>query len=265
MPIGSIDVINNFPYKDIRDYYHKWYRPDLQGIVIVGDIDVDAVEAKLKAVFADVQKAVNPAERVYYPVADNKEPIVAIGTDKEVDDPSIEVYFKQDATPDSEKNNVGYLASQYMTSMITSMLNARLSELTQSANPPFNRAYSSYGNFFVAKTKEALNLSASSKANGIEEALKVLLQEAERARRFGFTESEYARARANYLQRLESAYNEREKTKHGSYVREYVRNFLDAEPIPGIETEYAMMNQLAPNIPVQAINMAIQQLVPDSN
>ena len=265
MPIGSIDVINNFPYKDIRDYYHKWYRPDLQGIVIVGDIDVDAVEAKLKTIFADVQKAVNPAERVYYPVADNKEPIVAIGTDKEVDDPSIEVYFKQDATPDSEKNNVGYLASQYMTSMITSMLNARLSELTQSANPPFTRAYSSYGNFFVAKTKEALNLSASSKADGIEKALKVLLQEAERARRFGFTESEYARARANYLQRLESAYNEREKTKHGSYVREYVRNFLDAEPIPGIETEYAMMNQLAPNLPVQTINMAIQQLVPDSN
>lgn len=265
MPIGSIDVINNFPYKDIRDYYHKWYRPDLQGIVIVGDIDVDAVEAKLKTIFADVQKAVNPAERVYYPVADNKEPIVAIGTDKEVDDPSIEVYFKQDATPNSEKNNVGYLASQYMTSMITSMLNARLSELTQSANPPFTRAYSSYGNFFVAKTKEALNLSASSKADGIEKALKVLLQEAERARRFGFTESEYARARANYLQRLESAYNEREKTKHGSYVREYVRNFLDAEPIPGIETEYAMMNQLAPNLPVQAINMAIQQLVPDSN
>ena len=100
MPIGSIDVINNFPYKDIRDYYHKWYRPDLQGIVIVGDIDVDTVEAKLKAVFADVQKPVNPAERTYYPVTDNKEPIVAIGTDKEVDDPSIEIYFKQDATPD---------------------------------------------------------------------------------------------------------------------------------------------------------------------
>ena len=265
MPIGSIDVINNFPYKDIRDYYHKWYRPDLQGIVIVGDIDVDAVEAKLKAVFADVKKPENPAERTYFPVADNKEPIVAIGTDKEVDDPSIELYFKQDATPDSEKNNVGYLASQYMVSMITSMLNARLSEITQSANPPFNRAASSYGNFFLSKTKEALNVYASSKADGIEGALKTLLQETERARRFGFTESEYARARANYLQRLESAYNEREKTKHGSYVREYVRNFLDAEPIPGIETEYAMINQLAPNIPVQAMNMVIQQLVPDSN
>ena len=265
MPIGSIDVINNFPYKDIRDYYHKWYHPDLQGIVIVGDIDVDTVEAKLKAVFADVQKPVNPAERTYYPVTDNKEPIVAIGTDKEVDDPSIEIYFKQDATPDSEKNNVGYLASQYMTSMISSMLNARLSELVQSANPPFTRASSYYSDFFVAKTKEAFALSASSKADGIETALKTLLQETERARRFGFTESEYARARANYLQSLESAYNEREKTKHGSYVREYVQNFLNGEPIPGIEAEYAMMNQLAPNIPLQAMNMVMQQLVPDSN
>ena len=265
MPIGSIDVINNFPYKDIRDYYHKWYRPDLQGIVIVGDIDVDTVEAKLKAVFADVQKPVNPAERTYYPVADNKEPIVAIGTDKEVDDPSIEIYFKQDATPDSEKNNVGYLASQYMTSMISSMLDARLSELVQSANPPFTRASSDYSDFFVAKTKEAFALSASSKADGIETALKTLLQETERARRFGFTESEYARARANYLQSLESAYDEREKTKHGSYVREYVQNFLNGEPIPGIEAKYAMMNQLAPNIPLQAMNMVMQQLVPDSN
>ena len=265
MPIGSIDVINNFPYKDIRDYYHKWYRPDRQGIVIVGDIDVDTVEAKLKAVFADVQKPVNPAERTYYPVTDNKEPIVAIGTDKEVDDPSIEIYFKQDATPDSEKNNVGYLASQYMTSMISSMLDARLSELVQSANPPFTRASSDYSDFFVAKTKEAFALSASSKADGIETALKTLLQETERARRFGFTESEYARARANYLQSLESAYNEREKTKHGSYVREYVQNFLNGEPIPGIEAEYAMMNQLAPNIPLQAMNMVMQQLVPDSN
>ncbi|WP_418458916.1 M16 family metallopeptidase [Bacteroides sp.] len=265
MPIGSINVINNFPYKDIRDYYHKWYRPDLQGIVIVGDIDVDTVEAKLKAVFADVQKPVNPAERTYYPVADNKEPIVAIGTDKEVDDPSIEIYFKQDATPDSEKNNVGYLASQYMTSMISSMLDARLSELVQSANPPFTRASSDYSDFFVAKTKEAFALSASSKADGIETALKTLLQETERARRFGFTESEYARARANYLQSLESAYNEREKTKHGSYVREYVQNFLNGEPIPGIEAKYAMMNQLAPNIPLQAMNMVMQQLVPDSN
>ncbi|MCI1648383.1 MAG: insulinase family protein [Bacteroides sp.] len=265
MPIGSIDVINNFPYKDIRDYYHKWYRPDLQGIIIVGDINVDAVEAKLKALFADVKKPENPAKRIYYPVKDNKEPIIAIGTDKEVDDPSINIFFKQDATPDSAKNNVGYYATQYMLSMITGMLNARLSELIQVANPPFTSASSEYGNFFVSKTKEAFSLSASCKAEGIETALKTLLQETERARRFGFTASEYERMRANYLQQVESAYNEREKTKDGNYVNEYLQNFLSGEPIPGIENEYALVNKLAPNIPVQALNTVMQQLVPDSN
>lgn len=265
MPIGSIDVINNFPYKDIRDYYHKWYRPDLQGIVIVGDIDVDAVEAKVKSLFADIKKPVNPAKRVYYPVSDNKEPIVAIGKDKEVDSPSINVFYKQEITPDSAKNNVGYMATQYVINMATSMLNARLDELVQTGNPPFTSANSNYSNYFLAKTKDAFSLSASCKAEGMDTALRSLLTEAERARRFGFTESEYARARANYLQGLESAYNEREKTRHGSYVREYTQNFLNGEPIPGIEVEYTMMNKLAPNIPLQAINAAMQQLMPDSN
>lgn len=267
MPIGSIDVIDNFPYQAIRDYYAKWYRPDLQGIIIVGDIDVDQMEAKIKSVFADVKKPVNPAERVYYPVADNQEPLVYIGKDKEIDDPTIEIYFKQDPTPDSIKGNMAYLLQQYMLSMTTSMLNSRLNELRQSANPPFIYAGCYYGNYFLAQTKDAFTLSISSKAEGINEALKAGLTELERVRRYGFTESEYERARANYLQRLESAYNEREKTKNDSYVNEYINHFLMAEPIPGIEFEYTTMNQIAPNIPVMVINQAIQQggLLPDNN
>lgn len=267
MPIGSIDVIDNFPYQAIRDYYAKWYRPDLQGIIIVGDIDVNQMEAKIKSVFADVKKPVNPAERVYYPVADNQEPLVYIGKDKEIDDPTIEIYFKQDPTPDSIKGNMAYLLQQYMLSMTTSMLNSRLNELRQSANPPFIYAGCYYGNYFLAQTKDAFTLSISSKAEGINEALKAGLTELERVRRYGFTESEYERARANYLQRLESAYNEREKTKNDSYVNEYINHFLMAEPIPGIEFEYTTMNQIAPNIPVMAINQAIQQggLLPDNN
>lgn len=267
MPIGSIDIIDNFPYQAIRDYYAKWYRPDLQGIIIVGDIDVDQMEAKIKSVFADVKKPVNPAERVYYPVADNQEPLVYIGKDKEIDDPTIEIYFKQDPTPDSIKGNMAYLLQQYMLSMTTSMLNSRLNELRQSANPPFIYAGCYYGNYFLAQTKDAFTLSISSKAEGINEALKAGLTELERVRRYGFTESEYERARANYLQRLESAYNEREKTKNDSYVNEYINHFLMAEPIPGIEFEYTTMNQIAPNIPVMAINQAIQQggLLPDNN
>lgn len=265
MPIGSIDVINNFPYQDIRDYYLKWYRPDLQGIVIVGDIDVDATEAKLKKLFEDVKAPVNPAERIYYPVTDNQEPLIYIGTDKEVENPSISFFFKQDATPDSLKNTIAYYATQYMINMAMNMLNSRLNELRQTANPPFTGASAGYGNYFLAKTKEAFGLDASSKIDGIDLAMKTVLEEAERARRFGFTESEYERARANYLQAMESAYNEREKTKSDAYVREYVGNFLDKEPIPGIEFEYTMMNKLAPNIPVAAINQLMQQLVTDNN
>jgi zinc protease len=266
MPIGSIDVINNFPYKDIRDYYQKWYRPDLQGIIVVGDIDVDAVEAKIKTLFADIPKPVDPATRTYYTVADNDEPIVVIGKDKEVDDPSIEIDFKQEAMPDAMKNNMGYLLQQYITSLISNMMNARLEELRQTATPPFTSAGAGYGGFFLSsKAKDAFTISASCRADGVDTALNTLLQELERARRFGFTDTEYQRAKANYLQRLESAFNEREKTKSQAYVREYVRNFLDGDPIPGIETEYAIINQIAPNIPLEAINMTIKEMIADKN
>lgn len=265
MPIGSIDVINNFPYQDIRDYYAKWYRPDLQGIIIVGDINVDETEAKLKKIFADVKTPSHAAERIYYPVEDNKAPLIYIGTDKEVTSPSMSFFFKHEATPDSVKNTISYYATQYVLSMAMTMLNERFSELSQTANPPFTGARAGYGNYFLAKTKNSFELDASSKIDGVELAMKTILEEAERARRFGFTQTEYDRARANYLQSVESAYNEREKVKSGSFVSEYVSHFLDKEPMPGIEFEYTLINQIAPNIPVEMINQMMQQLVTDEN
>ncbi len=265
MPIGSIDVINNFPYQDIREYYAKWYRPDLQGIVIVGDINVDDIEAKLKKVFADVKAPTSPAERIYYPVPDNQEPLIYIGTDKEVKTPSFNIFYKHEATPDSIKNTVNYYATQYMLNMAITMLNNRLAELIQTAEPPFTSANAGYGNFFLAKTKEAFTLSGSSKLDGIELAMKTVLQEAERARRFGFTATEYERARANYLQAIETAYNERDKRKSGGFVDEYVNSFLDNEPIPGLEAECAIIKQLAPQITVEYINQIMDQLLTDNN
>ena len=265
MPIGSIDVINNFPYQDIREYYAKWYRPDLQGIVIVGDINVDDIEAKLKKVFADVKAPTSPAERIYYPVPDNQEPLIYIGTDKEVKTPSFNIFYKHEATPDSIKNTVNYYATQYMLNMAITMLNNRLAELIQTAEPPFTSANVGYGNFFLAKTKEAFTLSGSSKLDGIELAMKTVLQEAERARRFGFTATEYERARANYLQAIETAYNERDKRKSGVFVDEYVNSFLDNEPIPGLEAECAIIKQLAPQITVEYINQIMGQLLTDNN
>lgn len=265
LPIGTIEVIDNFPYQALRDYYEAWYRPDQQGIVVVGDIDVDKVEAKIKEIFADIEMPANAPERVYEQVPDNQEPIITIAKDKEQPSTMIYIWHKHPATPNEAKGNMGYLVQNYLFSMIESMLNARLEELRQGANPPFIHAGSGNSDFLLAKTVEAFVGVAVSKEDGIPTALAALVREIERARKFGFTASEYARAKADYLRQLESAYNERDKMKNNQYVMEYVRHFIDNEPIPGIETEYALMNQLAPNIPVEAINSILPQLITDKN
>ena len=265
LPIGTIEVIDNFPYQALRDYYEAWYRPDQQGIVVVGDIDVDKVEAKIKELFSPIEMPANAPERKYEVVPDNKEPIITIAKDKEQPATMIYLWHKHPATPNEAKGNIGYMVQGYMFHMISSMMHARLEELRQGANPPFIQAASGNNDFLLAKTTEAFVGMAVSKDDGIPTALSALVREIERARRFGFTASEYSRAKADYLRSLESAYNERDKMKNNQYVQEYVRHFIDNEPIPGIETEYALMNQLAPNIPVEAINMILPQLIKDEN
>ncbi len=264
-PIGTMDVVMNFKYQTLKDYYEKWYRPDLQGIVVVGDINVDDIEAQIKKIFADIPAQPNAAKREYYPVNDNKEPIVIIEKDKEQPHIQVLVFNKHEATPTDQKNNMGYLVQNYATTLISNMLNARLSELAQTANPPFIYAGTYDSDFFVAKTKDAFTGIVVCKEGAVDSGIASLLRETERARQFGFTESEYTRARAEYLRQLESAYNERDKRKNEEYINEYVRHFLDKEPIPGIENEYAIINQVAPAIPVAALNQMMQELVTDSN
>ena len=214
LPIGTIEVIDNFPYQALRDYYEAWYRPDQQGIVVVGDIDVDKVEAKIKEMFSPIQMPANAPERKYEPVADNEEPIVTIAKDKEQPSTMIYLWHKHDATPKEIKGTMAYLVQNYMFSMISSMLNARLEELRQSANPPFIMAVTQDTDFLLSKTKGAFVGMAASKDDGIPTAISALVREIERARKFGFTASEYARAKADYLRSLESAYNERDKMKN---------------------------------------------------
>lgn len=264
-PIGTMDVIMNFKAQTLRDYYEKWYRPDLQGIVVVGDIDLDAIEAQIKKMFSDIPAQPNAVKREYYPVNDNKEPIILIHQDKEQPNIQAIIFNKHEATPDDQKDNMGYLVQDYATNLITKMLNARLNELAQTAIPPYIYAGSYDGNFFVAKTKDAFTGIVVCKEDAIENGIITLLRETERARQFGFTETEYNRARAEYLRQLESAYNERDKRKNEEYVNEYVRHFLDNEPIPGIENEYTIINQIAPAIPVTVLNQIMQELVTDSN
>ena len=265
LPIGTMEVVGNFPHQALRDYYEKWYRPDLQGIVVVGDIDVDRIEGKIKELFSKIEKPVNPAERVYYPVADNEKPIVAFGSDKEQDKYVAQIMFKYDALPDSLKGTMADITTAYLLDMAQMMLQIRLNEQGQKADAPFAVASAFYGEFIMAKTKQAFQLAMIPKGNSFDEGLKAVYREALRAKRGGFTATEYARCRTEYLSQLEKAYNNRNQQENKTLAESYVRNFIDKKPIPGIETEYQMMSMIVNQIPVEAVNQVFSQIVSDKN
>ncbi|MDD2326865.1 MAG: insulinase family protein [bacterium] len=265
MPIGSIDVINNFKPEEIRAYYHKWYRPDLQGIIVVGDFDPDRMEQKVKALFSPILLEKERAEREWYPVPDNKEPLVATATDKEARSTQLMLFYKHDPLPEELKNTqMGYV-SNYLLHAASSMMNQRFQEITQKPDAPFTMAYAYDGDYFVAKTKDAWTVVAQSAEDKIDAALAAMIRETERVKKYGFTASEYEVARTNILKNLENAYNNRDKQRNSSYSQEYVRAFTDGEPIPGIAFEYQFMQSFAPTIPVEAINQTLQQLITDEN
>lgn len=265
LPIGTIDVINNFKPEELRAYYKKWYRPDLQGIVIVGDIDVDHIEAKIKTMFADIPAPVNPAKRELSVVPDNDEPLVSIATDKESTNIILSIYYKHDKMPEELKGTVTDYVTHYMQQVIGTVMNERFSEIVQKADPPFIYAYAGDGDYMIAKTKGAWTSAAMVKPGGVDEALTALVTETNRAKQFGFTAAEYDRARTNILKGMESAYNEREKQKNNTFAEEYVRNFTDGECIPGIEIEYDLLNQIAAALPVEAVNQYVESIIGDQN
>ena len=265
LPIGTMEVVDNFPHQALRDYYEKWYRPDLQGIVVVGDIDVDRIEGKIKELFSKIEKPVNPAERVYYPVADNEKPIIAFGSDKEQSNYVAQIMFKYDALPDSLKGTMTDVTTAYLLDMAQMMLQIRLNELGQKADAPFAVAETNHGEFLMSKTKQAFLLAMIPKGNSFDEGLKAVYREALRAKRGGFTATEYARCRTEYLSQLEKAYNNRNQQENKTLAESYVRNFIDKKPIPGIETEYQMMSMIVNQIPVEAVNQVFSQIVSDKN
>ena len=265
LPIGLMEVVDNFPYQVLRDYYEKWYRPDQQGIIVVGDIDVDQIEAKIKVLFSPIKMPENAAKREYASVPDNKETIISISKDKEQQANTVYVFHKHEPFPEEQKNTIAYLAYKFAVGAAESMLSDRLDEMTQLANPPFIGAGAQDGDFLIAKTKKAFTGMVTCKEGHIETGLAALMREFERAHKFGFTEGEFARFKANYMSILEKVYNERNKMKNAQIVKEYVTNFIEGEPIPSIEQEYAIMSQIVPNLPVESVNRIFQTLVTDSN
>ena len=261
LPIGLMSVVDFFPYQRLRDYYEKWYRPDQQGIVVVGDIDVDAVEARIKEIFGTIAAPVNPAERYYVQVEDNIEPIVSIAKDKEQPYAMTFIFNKHDAYPDEMKGDLGYLIYKLALDAMHMMASDRIKEILQSPNPPFIQADISDDDFLVSKTKKAFQGIAVSSETEMLKAMTTLYREMLRIARNGFTESEFDRCKADYMSSLENAYNQREKVKSAAFCKEYVRHFIDNEPIPGIENEFAMAQQLLPSISVEMVNQMLPSLV----
>lgn len=265
MPIGSIDVINNFKPDELRDYYKKWYRPDQQAIIVVGDIDVDQVEADVKQIFADIPAPVDPAERQEFEVPDNDLPLVSIAKDKEASNTILYLFYKHDKLPKEMYGTLTGLVKDYIQQVCAVMMNERFEEILHQANPPFVYAEAGDGDYMIARTKGAWTVAALAKEGEIDSTLTTLVKETQRVKQYGFTPSEYDRARINVLKQYESAFNERDNQKNSAYTREYVRHFTEGGYIPGIETEYALINEIAPRIPVEQVNQYIQDMIGDTN
>ena len=267
LPIGLMSVIDSFKPQTLRAYYHKWYRPDNQAIIVVGDVDVDHMEAKIKELFAGIKVDPNAPKVVPELVPDNKEAIYVYEKDKEMQMANVFVMMKHEATKPEEKSSMAYLVQDYAISVISQMINQRLSEMTQDAACPFFQGFADDDNYLLSSTKDCFELIGIPKEGKEMETLQVLYREAMRARKFGFTATEYERAKADYLSGLEKRYTNRDKRKNDEFGNAYRDHYLTNEPIPPLDVLYQTMQQIAPNIPVQAINQMLPELISatDSN
>ncbi len=265
-PIGLMEVVDNFPHDTLRAYYHKWYRPDLQGIIVVGDVDVDAIEGKIQKLFSPITVQQPVAQREYYSVPDNNEAIVVSDKDPEVTSQMVQISLKHEVIPDSLRNTLAAYMEEVSKSIACYVLSQRLHELSLKPECPFKGAGISDGDFLLSsKVTGAFNVSVYPKEGRVEEAVQAVMAELYRADQFGFTKGEIDRAVLNTLSGMEQQYNNRDKQKSIAYAREYYRSFLDNEPIPGIEVEYQLMKQVLPQIPAEAYHMKLQELVSRSD
>lgn len=265
MPIGKMEVVMNFKPEVLRAYYKKWYRPDQQGIVIVGDIDADEMEKKVVELFSSIEMPANVAERVYPTVSDNEKPIYVAYTDPELNMPRTTISFKSEKVPFEMRNTFEIYAMQDLPlNIITGLMNNRLEDFSHDPDCNYAMAGVYFGDFYVSKTKDSFNVVVIPK-KGTDAAVADAMGIVARACQTGFTDSELERVRQDLLSNIEKLYNERDKTDNESLARELCRHFIDNEPAPGIEKEYEIYQQIIPNLPVDAINMIIKQLLTSQN
>ncbi len=266
LPIGSMDVVDNFTYDALRDYYHKWYRPDLQAIIVVGDIDVDRMEAQIKRLFGKIPAPKkDAAKREYYPVGDNDELIIATEQDNEQPIMLANLYMKRDATPDDEKHLVKYQRDDYVEFLISRMLSYRLQELQHLPVPPILNASTRNGSFFVSRTKDAFSLSFGCRQENIRGSFDAILTVSEQARRYGFTADELQRAKAERMKRVERSFAERNDRGNKHLVGVALRNFLTSEPMLTADENLALTKQFDSEVTLDEVNSAVKEIITDRN
>jgi zinc protease len=263
LPIGQKEVLEKFTYDKLVSFYKDWYRPDLMSVIVVGDIDVNEMEKKVKAHFENYQNPKNEKERKVYEVPDHKETFVAIESDKEASATQIQLLYKDYGFPKKDVT-VGDYRNILVEGLFTTMLNNRLKELTNTPTPPFTFGYSYHGGTY-ARTKEAYQSFAMVQEDKQLSAIKVLATENERAKKFGFTENELNRAKSEYMAQYENAYNDRDKTESENFVEQYQTHFLEEAPSPGIDWEFATVKKMLPSIELKDVNGFMKGFVKDDN
>ena len=265
MPIGLMEIIDNFERPFLQAYYEKWYRPDNQAIIVVGDVDVDKIEQKIKDLFSPIKLPENRALVTAEPVPDNNEAIIVIDKDKEQRYNIVSLMMKHESFPDSLKGTMAYIITDYIKDAAISMLNDRLREYAEKPESPFLQASAGDGAYLLSRSVDAFGLDVLPKDGQAEAALTAVLTEARRAAEFGFTPTEYNRFKANFESNIDKQYSNKDKRFNSQFVGQYVQNFLNNEPIPSIDYTHETMKQLIPVLPLEAVNMVLQELVSKSD
>ncbi len=256
--IGSLNVIKNFDPKALRDFYHDWYRTDLQAIAVVGDFDVDEMETKIKQRFSTIPAVENPPHRYYVEVPHNIEPIYGLVTDKEATNTSVSVSFKHQSVPRSQRGEA-YYRTTIIRSLYAQMFSQRIKEITQKEDAPFVWANSAYNE--IVHGLDMYRIEAVPQKNEEAKALEAIMTENERVKRHGFTPSELERAKKDFFTFFESAYKQRDKISNDKLAREYARNYLKGEAVPGIAYEFELVKKHLPGISIEEINTSADQWI----
>nr|MBW0160535.1 insulinase family protein [Sediminibacterium sp.] len=262
LPIGTKESIEKSPYSELTKFYKDWYRPDLQAVIVVGDIDIAETEKMIKDHFGKIPAAKTPKPRTKFGVPAFPETRASILTDAEQPYNVVQVYYLRPEIPAS-KTEKEYRASM-VRNLFNQMISSRLEEIAQKPEAPFLFGSSSYGSFIG--DKDAFSLIAVAKtAKDIEASIATLLTENERVKQYGFAQTELDRAVKSTLSRIENMYNERDKTKSVELLQEYVRNYLKQESIPGIEKEFEMHQKYLPTIQLAEVNALIKDWITTEN